>query len=241
MRALNFQSSSFRSRLSPFRRRDLSEGPSTPARRGGKSLGRRRRFGAPDGAALASAAKLLSLGFALACALFGSSAQAFVGPFDGGGRVGDYLDFVASANASGERVEIAGVCASACTMKLGARGACVYGDSQLWFHAARNADGRVNTLATLIMLQQYPRGVRAWATARGALASVAMTRMSGVEAIALGVPDCEPASSPRATTGAAVQACLRATNWRVSATPATRICARRSPDASASANASFAQ
>jgi hypothetical protein len=201
----------------------------------GKLTGRRPR------ASLAAAAKPLGLGFVVACALAGSSAQAFVGSFDGGGRVGDYLDRVAAANASGERVEIAGVCASACTMKLGARGACVYGDSQLWFHAARNADGRVNPLATLIMLQQYPRGVRAWATARGALTSLAMTRMSGVEAIALGVPDCERADTQRATSGAAVKACFGAPDWRVSATPAARICARRSPDASASANASFSR
>jgi hypothetical protein len=154
---------------------------------GGKPIGRQSR------ASLAAAAKALGLGLVVACTLAGSSAQAFVGAFDGGGRVGDYLDWVAAANASGKRVEIAGVCASACTMKLGARGACVYSDSQLWFHAARNEDGRVNALATLIMLQEYPRNVRAWATARGALASLAMTRMSGVEAIALGVPDCERA------------------------------------------------
>ena len=150
---------------------------------GGKPIGRRLRVSL-------AAAKPLGLGLAVACALAGSSAQAFVGSFDGGGRVDDYLDMVAAANASGERVEIGGVCASACTMKLGARGACVYGDAQLWFHAARNGDGRVNALATLIMLQQYPRGVRAWAAARGALATVVMTRMSGAEAIALGVPDC---------------------------------------------------
>jgi hypothetical protein len=52
------------------------------------------------------------------------------------------------------------------------------------------------------MLQQYPCGLRAWAMARGALASVAMTRMSGVEAIALGVPDCERADSPAASASA---------------------------------------
>ena len=206
---------------------------------GGKLIGRQ-----PRASRAPLAARLFGLGLAVACALAGSSAQAFVGPFDGGGGVGDYLALVAAANASGERVEIAGVCASACTMKLGARGACVYGDAQLWFHAARNPDGRVNPLATLMMLQEYPRGVRAWAKARNALASVAMTRMSGVEAIALGVPDCERfdaregASSPRATPGA-VNACFRASDFAAAA-PASRACARRPPAAaSASANASF--
>ena len=204
MRALSPRPPSFLSRLSPFRRR------------GGKSLARRRRFEARDAGRRVSAAKLVGLGFAVVYALAGSSAHAFMGPFDGGGRVGDYLDFVAAANARGERVEIAGVCASACTMKLGARGACVYGDAELWFHAARNPDGRVNPLATLIMLQEYPRGVRAWAKARGALDTTAITAMSGVEAIALGVADCErPAAgraalSSRPTPGAKAGACFRA-------------------------------
>jgi hypothetical protein len=191
------------------------------------------------------AVTVLGFGFAAGCALGMPPAHAFVGAFDGGGRVGDYLDFVAAANASGERVEIAGVCASACTMKLGARGACVRGDAQLWFHAARNPDGRVNPLATLMMSQEYPSGVRAWAKARGALASVAMTRMSGLEAIALGVPDCErlggreDGSSPRATPDA-VKACLRAPD-RFAAAPASRLCARRPPVAAfASTRASFA-
>ena len=158
-----------------FALRALADGPFARAR----VVARRSR------ASLAALVAVLGVGLA------GSPAQAFVGPFDGGGRIGDYLDFVAAANASGERVEIAGVCASACTVKLGARGACVYSGAQLLFHAARNPDGRVNRLATLMMLQEYPRGVRAWAKARGALAGVATTSMRGIEAIALGVPDCE--------------------------------------------------
>ena len=139
---------------------------------------------------LATTAKSLGLGFALACALSTTNAQAFGGLFDGGGRVGDYLDYVGAANATGARVEIGGVCASACTMKLGARNACVSSSAQLWFHAARNPDGRVNALATLMMLQN-PAGIRAWARARGALESTALTTMSGAEAISLGVRSCD--------------------------------------------------
>jgi hypothetical protein len=210
-----------------------------------------RRFFAPDcggrateprpRASLAAAVRRLAVGLVVASALAASSAQAFAGSFDGGGRVGAYLDLVAAANASGERMEIAGVCASACTMKLGARGACVYSDAQLWFHAARSPDGSVNALATLAMLQQYPRGVRAWAKARGALTSFALTPMSGVEAIALGVPDCERVHSPGATTGGDAKVCLRGPDGRAAAAPAAALCARRSPSASASLNASFAR
>lgn len=98
---------------------------------------------------------------ALLATLASAPAQAYSGQFDGGGRVGDYLDIVSSANGSGGGMDISGVCASACTMKLGVRGACVHADTQLWFHAARDTDGRVNTLGTLLMIQEYPtRSVR---------------------------------------------------------------------------------
>ena len=168
---------------------------------------------------LADTAKTLGIGFVLACALSTTNAQAFGGAFDGGGRVGDYLNFVGAANASGARVEIGGVCASACTMKLGARNACVSSGAQLWFHAARNPDGRVNALATLMMLQQYPAGVRAWARARGALESTALTTMSGAQAISLGVRSCNrpavqqanysPARPARTVSTTVVKACFR--------------------------------
>lgn len=165
---------------------------------------------------LAGSAKALGLSFAFVCALTTTNVQAFGGLFDGGGRVGDYLNFVGSANATGARVEIGGVCASACTMKLGARNACISSGAQLWFHAARNPDGRVNALATVMMLQQYPSSVRAWARARGALESTALTAMSGAEAISLGVRSCDrPAVqqanySPRpAPTIHVAKACFR--------------------------------
>lgn len=131
------------------------------------------------------------LALAVAASLAGSHAQAYWESFDGGGRVGDYLDLVSSANSSGSRIEIAGVCASACTMKLGARNVCVNADAQLWFHAARNPDGRVNQLGTLLMEQQYPSSIRAWASRSGALVSTQFTVMSGAQAIALGVPSCQ--------------------------------------------------
>ena len=180
---------------------------------------------------LAAIRHALSVSFAVVGALAAVPANAYVGAFDGGGRVGDYLDLVSAANASGARTEIAGVCASACTMKLGARNACVHSDAQLWFHAARNPDGEVNALGTLMMMQEYPRAIRAWATSRGALHSTQFTTMSGAQAIALGMPNCErgqpdyaaqqPASlafSPRATERA--PACYserQEAAWRVAA------------------------
>jgi hypothetical protein len=126
-----------------------------------------------------------------------SAAQAFWGTFDGGGRVGEYLDFVSAANISGEKIEIGGICASACTMKLGARNVCIRSDAELWFHAARDEDGQINGLATLMIKLEYPMRIRAWANSSGALNTTAFTTMSGAQAIALGVPDCDRGTTAR--------------------------------------------
>jgi hypothetical protein len=117
-------------------------------------------------------------------------AKAHAAEFDGGGRIGDYLQLVAAREYT-TRIEITGVCASACTIKLGARHACVHADARLLFHAARDADGRVDRLATLMMLHEYPARIRAWAKRRSALDSQDFTAMTGAEAIALGVANCD--------------------------------------------------
>jgi len=141
----------------------------------------------------ANRAAKLCLAAALAASVAAAPAYA-AGPFDGGGRIGDYLARVDRADARGAPVEIAGVCASACTIKLGARRACVRPDAELQFHAARNPDGRVNALATLLMLMKYPPRIRDWVERSGALQSTAVTRMSGAQAIALGVRPCNSGS-----------------------------------------------
>ena len=68
-----------------------------------------------------SRAVVVAMSLAAASVFAAAPAEASWGPFDGGGRVTDYFDQVSQANSSGSTVEIAGVCASACTMKLGAR------------------------------------------------------------------------------------------------------------------------
>ena len=112
------------------------------------------------------------------------------GSFDGGGYVSDYFDLVASANERGSHVAISGTCASACTMKLGIRHVCVQRDASLWFHAAHNSDGSINSLGTRIMMRQYPRGIRRWVRHHRALSTKNITAMSGSVAIALGVREC---------------------------------------------------
>jgi hypothetical protein len=128
-------------------------------------------------------------------------ARAYSGNFDGGGRIADYFDEVASANAAGTAVEISGVCASACTMKLHVRHVCVYRDAELWFHAAHNSYGGINPLGTRILLAHYPSRIRGWVQSHGAVASSEFTRMSGAEAIELGIADCGRTHARAASRG----------------------------------------
>ena len=140
---------------------------------------------------LKSKAVKIAISVAAAAFFTAAPAKAYWGPFDGGGRVTDYFDQVQAANAAGRGLEIAGVCASACTMKLGARHVCVYRDAELWFHAAHDNYGRVNDLGTRILLRQYPSRIRNWVLNHNAVASNDLTTMTGFEAIRLGVQDCE--------------------------------------------------
>ena len=119
--------------------------------------------------------------------------------FDGGGRIGDYLDVVAALNASDAPLEIEGVCASACTMKLGVKRVCIHANAQLWFHSARSPiTGNADPLANAIMMQEYPPGIRAWVERSGALQTLNLKLMSGAEAIGLGVRDCGTKTGPGA-------------------------------------------
>ena len=193
---------------------------------------------------LAAVRRVFFVGLTSAGALASASASAYWSEFDGGGRVGDYLALVSEANLSGAKTEISGVCASACTMKLGARNVCIHSDAQLWFHAARNPNGAVNALGTLIMMQEYPNAIRAWAKNSGALVSTRFSTMSGAEAIALGVSNCDrdhanvSAFSPRiSTTPAACYGEAQQVHWRTA-----QVCTRpqtSSYTATATTNVSY--
>jgi len=95
---------------------------------------------------------------------------------DRGGRIGTYIDKYEGLRSSGETVIIDGLCASACTIVLGAvphDRICVTAHANLGFHAAWDfgADGRAvtNPDATQLLYALYPSPVRRWITARGGL------------------------------------------------------------------------
>jgi hypothetical protein len=88
---------------------------------------------------------------------------------DRGGRIGTYVDKYQDLRSSGESVIIDGLCASACTIVLGAvphDRICVTSKANLGFHAAWDFgdDGRAvtNPEATQMLYSMYPTQVRHW-------------------------------------------------------------------------------
>ena len=95
---------------------------------------------------------------------------------DRGGRIGTYVDKYQDLRNSGQAVIIDGLCASACTIVLGAipsNRICVTSHATLGFHAAWDfgANGRTvtNPEATQMLYSMYPRQVRRWIAQRGGL------------------------------------------------------------------------
>jgi hypothetical protein len=95
---------------------------------------------------------------------------------DRGGRIGAYLDKYQGLRSSGETVIIDGLCASACTIVLGAvphDRICVTSHASLGFHAAwdfgNHGRAVTNPGATQMLYSLYPSPVRHWIAARGGL------------------------------------------------------------------------
>lgn len=95
---------------------------------------------------------------------------------DRGGRIGTYVDKYEDLRSSGEPVMIDGLCASACTIVLGAVNPdriCVTAKANLGFHAAWDLgpQGRpvTNPEATRMLFSMYPSKVRHWISRRGGL------------------------------------------------------------------------
>jgi len=95
---------------------------------------------------------------------------------DRGGLIGTYVDKYQGLRTSRETVIIDGLCASACTIVLGAvphDRICVTSHANLGFHAAWDfgANGRAvtNPDATQTLYSMYPSPVRRWIAARGGL------------------------------------------------------------------------
>jgi hypothetical protein len=95
---------------------------------------------------------------------------------DRGGRIGTYVDKYQDLRQSGDTVIIDGLCASACTIVLGAiprDRICVTSHATLGFHAAwdfgTNGRAVTNTEATQMLYAMYPSQVKRWISQRGGL------------------------------------------------------------------------
>ena len=95
---------------------------------------------------------------------------------DRGGRIGTYVDRYQGLRTSGEAVIIDGLCASACTIVLGAvphDRICVTSRANLGFHAAWNPAPNGRTVlseeGTQLLWEMYPTQVRNWIRRKGGL------------------------------------------------------------------------
>ena len=95
---------------------------------------------------------------------------------DRGGQIGRYITKFQHLRSSGDSVIIDGLCASACTIVLGAvphDKICVTSRATLAFHAAYDygTNGRTitNREATMMLYSMYPMPVQRWIAARGGL------------------------------------------------------------------------
>ena len=99
---------------------------------------------------------------------------------DYGGRIGDYVSKYQDLRFSGEMVIIDSLCASACTIVLGAvphNQICVTARAKLGFHAAYdyglNRVGSqvavINSDATSMLYHMYPPPIQSWLARRGGL------------------------------------------------------------------------
>ncbi len=96
---------------------------------------------------------------------------------DRGGHVIRYAIKVAKAKRSGQKVAIAGRCASACTLYLSMPRAkmCVSKGAQFAFHMPYGASSRNNRVAASYMMGRYPSWVRSWIHRNGGLSSRMIT------------------------------------------------------------------
>jgi hypothetical protein len=94
---------------------------------------------------------------------------------DRGGQIGNYLARYQALKKSGERIEIDGICASACTMLLGiipANRICVTSQAVLEFHTAYDptpSGQAVNAEGNQILWAHYPENIRRWIGRHGGL------------------------------------------------------------------------
>ena len=116
------------------------------------------------------------IAFVLLLAANAGSSAAVMIVNDRGGRIGTYIDKFEGIRDAGETVVIDGLCASACTIVLGAvphDRICVTPRANLGFHAAwdpgPNGAPVPNRVATKMLFSMYPATIKRWISRHGGL------------------------------------------------------------------------
>lgn len=81
---------------------------------------------------------------------------------DGGGNVNEYLVDLSVAILSGEKIQIDGWCASACTLYLASTDTCVTANALLGFHAPRGGSAAENQQAAQVIGARLPAELSDW-------------------------------------------------------------------------------
>ena len=115
---------------------------------------------------------------------------------DPGGHVTTRINEIRELNARGDRVEIVGTCASACTLYLGADNVCISPNAMLGFHGPRS--GKPGGKLTLIqferasarMASMYPDWIKAWFMEEARYVQYKAMWLSGDSLIRSGYASC---------------------------------------------------
>lgn len=125
--------------------------------------------------------------------LTSQSAGAMTISSDGGGSVRNYHLKAMDADRSGEAVEITGMCVSACTLYLIARGTCVHPGARLGFHGPYRFFSKLTDQESMawgtFIAAHYPKKLRDWYNA-GPRHGRRVVWLSSSELVYMGVRAC---------------------------------------------------
>lgn len=110
---------------------------------------------------------------------------------DPGGSVTERMRTVELLRSANAKVEIEGLCISACTMLLSLENACVKPYTLFGFHSASQGFGEISPFGNAIISMFYPEKIRQWVEETKALSSLDLTPMTAERAWELGVKKCE--------------------------------------------------
>lgn len=115
---------------------------------------------------------------------------------DRGGGLAERLAQIETLRKSGERIEIAGWCASSCTLYLALPNTCVRASARLGFHGPQSQFYGIGLPPaefdhwSRIMAAHYPAPLAGWFMREGRHEILDVIRLSGREVIRMGAKEC---------------------------------------------------